>query len=152
MRPDSFKDAREYAFLLLKFRQRSEGEIRQRLEKKRFSPQAVEETLNFLKEKKFIDDIAFARAWVTERLKKPFGLRRIKLELRQKGISAPIIEESLKVAQYGYTEEEVVKKVAGVRFARDKAVEPEKARRRLYGYLVRRGFSPEIIIEVLNNL
>ncbi|MCX5696540.1 MAG: regulatory protein RecX [Candidatus Omnitrophica bacterium] len=148
----AFKDAREYAFLLLKFRSRSAQELRQRLEKKKFTPQAVEETIGFLKEKKFIDDLSFARAWVTERLKKPFGLRRIELELRQKGISAPVIEESLKAAQDGYIEEEIVRGVAKERFSRLEGIEPQKARRRLYGYLVRRGFSPEIIVGVLENL
>ncbi len=152
MRSDSLKDAREYAFLLLKFRQRSAQEIRQRLKKKKFTPQAIEETVSFLKEKKFIDDLSFARAWVAERLKKPFGLRRIKLELSQKGISAPVIEESLMQAKDGYAEEEVVREVARDRFARLRGIEPQKCKRRLYGYLFRRGFSPEVIIEALNNL
>lgn len=152
MKPDFFKAALEYAFLLLKFRPRSEYEMRARLKKKNFSSQAIEQALSFLKDRKFIDDTAFARAWTQDRLKRPFGLRRISLELRKKGISPKIIEESFKAAREGYAEDEVVREIVRERSARLKGLEPERLKRRLYGYLARRGFSPEAILEALNNL
>jgi regulatory protein len=149
---DSAKKAREFSFLLLKFRPRSAEEIRQRLRQKNFSPQVIRETLDFLKERRFIDDAAFAQGWAADRLKRPFGPRRIRLELRQKGVSPRIIEESLSQAQAGYLEEKIVREIAEAKFARLKGVEPEKARRRLYGFLLRRGFSPEVVLEEINRL
>ena len=54
--------AKEYAFLLLKFRLRSEKELAQRLRQKKFSETIIQDTLTFLKDKQFIDDQIFALA------------------------------------------------------------------------------------------
>ena len=142
--------AKNYAFLLLKFRLRSEKEIYQRLKKKKFPEGIIQETLFFLRDKKFIDDNFFAKTWIESRLKKPLGLRRIKIELRQKGIDKEIIDSQLSEIKKGYLEQEIVTKIAQQRLKKLKGIEPIKAKSRVYGYLLRRGFSPEIVIDVLS--
>jgi len=144
--------ARAYAFLLLKFRLRSENELLTRLKQKGFSEQVSKNTVNFLKEKEFIDDRIFAKGWVASRLKRPFGLRRIKQELAQKGLDKNIIEDLLSQAKKDYSEEQIVSQLAGQRFLRLKGIEPQKAKMRVYAYLLRRGFSPEIVGEIVKNL
>jgi len=149
--PKSPEKAREYAFLLLKFRLRSEKELLQRLKQKGFSEELSQETVNFLKDKEFIDDRVFAKGWVSSRLKRPFGLRRIKQELVQKGLEKEVIEETFARAKEGYDEGGIVRQLAEQRFSRLKGVETLKARQRVYAYLMRRGFSPDVIGEVVNN-
>lgn len=147
-----FSKAREYAFLLLKFRQRSEREICERLKRKKFEEPVIKETIRWLKEKKFIGDALFARAWIDSRLSKPYGPRRLILELRKKGVASDIIKAELENALTGYCEEEVVRDLASQRYGRLKGVEPYKAKSRVQAYLLRRGFSPDVIIEVVNQL
>ena len=142
--------AKNYAFLLLKFRLRSEKEIYQRLKKKKFPEGIIQETLFFLRDKKFIDDNFFAKTWIESRLKKPLGLRRIKQELKLKGLDKEIIDSQIGEIKKGYSEQEIVIKVARQRLSKLKGIEPVKAKSRVYGYLLRRGFSPEIVIDVLN--
>lgn len=149
---DSLEKAKNYAFLLLKFRPRSEKEIYQRLKRKRFDEKIIQETLSFLKDKNFLNDNYFARAWMESRLKKPFGIRRIKEELKLKGIDKEIIENSIKEVKENYSEEEVVRGVARQRFSKLKNLEPQKARQRLFAYLLRRGFSPEVVVDTINTL
>jgi len=144
--------AREYAFLLLKFRLRSEKELYQRLKQKKFSEEVIRDTIEFLKEKKFLDDGLFAKGWINSRIKKPYGLRRIVQELKLKGIDKEIIEEKLGEAKKNYQEEEVVEELIEERLNKLKNIEPQTARKRVYGYLARRGFSPEIIIDKINIL
>ncbi len=144
--------ARNYAFLLLKFRLRSEKELRQRLEQKKFSAQAVSSTVSFLKEKGFIDDACFAKAWAESRIKRPLGLRRIRDELKAKGIDAAIINNQISQIKKDYPEQEIVLEIAKKRFSRFKGTEPEKAKRRIYAYLLRRGFLADTIIEALSQL
>ena len=146
------KKAKEYAFLLLKFRQRSEREIYERLKRKKFEEPVISATLRWLKEKKFIDDSLFARAWISSRLNKPYGPRRLALELKKKGVAADIIRSELEGAKSGYCEEEVVRDLAYQRYEKLKGVEPQKAKSRVQAYLLRRGFSPDVIIEVINQL
>lgn len=150
--PDTAERARAYAFLLLKFRLRSEAELRVRLEQKGFSASVAQDTVNFLKEKKFIDDRVFARGWVASRLRRPFGLRRIKQELLTKGLDKQIIEESLAQAKKDYRESQIVDQLAQQRFSKLAGIEPQKAKARVYGYLLRRGFSPDVVCETIKKL
>lgn len=152
IKEDFAQKARQYAFLLLKFRLRSEDEIRQRLKKKKFSPEIIEGTVYFLKERKFLDDCFFARAWIGSRLKKPLGIRRLKEELRIKGVNKDIIESSIEEARDNYSEEDVVAKIVRDKWSKAKGSDPLKAKRRIYSYLLRRGFSPQVIMESLERI
>ena len=146
---EPLEKAKNYAFLLLKFRQRSTKEITQRLKQKNFDDSVIKETLSFLKRQGFVDDESFAKAWIDSRLKKPLGLRRIKEELRIKGIDTNIIESNLKKIRQDYLEEEVVARIAADRLSKLKGIEPQKVKRRTFAYLLRRGFSPEVILDTL---
>jgi len=150
--PVSPEKAKEYAFLLLKFRLRSEKELLQRLKQKGFSGELCQDTVNFLKEKKFIDDRVFAKDWVSSRLKRPFGLRRIKQELVQKGLDKEVIQETFAQAKEDYDEGSVIKLLTEKRFSKLKGIEPLKAKQRVYAYLIRRGFSPDLIGETISKL
>ncbi len=141
--------ARAYAFLLLKFRQRSEKELRSRLNRKKFDREVIDSTIRFLKEKNFIDDRCFARSWIKARIKRPLGIRRLEVELKLKGVSPDIIEEELDTISKDYSEEEVVTGIILTKSESLKRIDPEKAKRRIYSYLLRRGFSPGVIIEAL---
>lgn len=149
---DKLEKAKNYVFLLLKFRPRSEQEIRQRLKLKKFDPQIISQTISSLKDKDFINDSYFAGAWIDARLKRPLGLRRIRQELRLKGIANDIINEKIEQAKASYCEEETVKRLIQQRFRTLKDVEPKVAKARIFSYLMRRGFSPDAVIEAMSQL
>jgi regulatory protein len=149
---EDLQKAKEYAFLLLKFRLRTEKELADRLKKKKFSEALIKETIEFLKEKKFINDKQFAKLWIESRLKKSLGLRRIKNELRIKGIGKEIIDNSLTEAQEGYSEDETIQDIVRRKIEQLKGIEPQKAKQRIYAYLVRRGFSSQAIAEAVSRI
>ncbi len=136
--------------MLLKFRLRSEKEIYERLKKKRFDEEITKQTISFLKDKGFIDDSLFAKAWIESRIKKPLALRRIRQELNLKGIDREIIDSQISEIKKNYPEQDLVKKIAQERLKKLKGIELGSAKRRVYAYLLRRGFSPEIIINALS--
>lgn len=146
----NLEKARNYAFLLLKFRLRSEHEIYERLKRKKFEEGVIKEVLEFLKEKNFVDDNLFTKAWIESRLKKTFGLKRLKQELRIKGINKEIIDSQISEIKKNYSESEIVAKIVKERFNKLKDIDPRKARMRVYGYLLRRGFPSEIVLQILN--
>ncbi|MDI6758328.1 MAG: regulatory protein RecX [Candidatus Omnitrophota bacterium] len=140
----SVSEAKRYAFLLLKFRLRSEKEIEQRLKKKGFEAKIAKQVVSFLKDKDFINDEIFVNAWIKYRLKKPYGLRKIKQELTQNGLDKHLIDNCIsEIKGKDYSEEDIVKEIVIERLTKLKGIEPIKAKRRLYAYLLRRGFSPE---------
>ncbi|MDP2831045.1 MAG: regulatory protein RecX, partial [Candidatus Omnitrophota bacterium] len=83
---------------------------------------------------------------------RPFGIRRIKQELIGKGLDQGIIEDSLLQAKKDYREDQIVSQLAQQRFSRLRNIEPQKAKARLYAYLLRRGFSPDVVSEIIKQL
>jgi len=135
--------------LLLKFRLRSENEIRQRLKKKKFDADIIEMALSFLKDEGFIDDNYFAKTWIESRIKKPLGIKRLKAELSIKGINKAIIDTQINEIKKSYSEEDIVRGITRDRLNKLKGIDPQKTKKRVYAYLLRRGFSPEVVIDVL---
>lgn len=148
----SFSKAENYAFRLLKFRMRSEKELYQRLKRKKFEEGTIERVIAFLKEKGFINDMEFAKAWVESRMKRPLGFRRINEELQTKGVDKKIIEDTLATAKSNYNEDDIVLELAKKRLKRLAGLEPRKIKSRLYSYLLRRGFSPDIVSDIINQV
>jgi len=144
--------ARAYAFLLLKFRLRSQNELKARLKQKGFSEELAVDTVNFLKDRDFIDDRVFAKNWITSRLKRSVGLKKIRLELAQKGLASEIIAEGLAGVKEGYNEKQVALRLAKERFLKLKGVELVKAKGRIYGYLMRRGFPSDVVNDIVKAL
>ncbi len=146
------KKARDYAFLLLKFRPRSEQELTRRLKQKKFSPEIIKSTVSFLKEKGFLDDVSFAKAWIESRIRKPIGFRRLNAELKLKGVNQEIIDSQIQKIKENYSENETVLRIAREKFAKLKNAEPDKVKTRIYAYLLRRGFSPDAVMDAINQL
>ena len=77
-------------------RPRSDREIRDYLRRKGYDEGVTTAILNKLSNNGLVNDEAFARSWVeNRRLLKPTSLRKLKLELRQKGISDDIVSQVL---------------------------------------------------------
>ena len=91
-----FSEARNTVFRLLKFRLRSEKEIYGKLKAKNLPASVIKQTIEYFKALDLIDDCHFAQAWTSSRLKKPFGINRIRLELKENGIDQEIIDETIK--------------------------------------------------------
>ncbi len=149
---DQDAKAAAYAFLLLKFRQRSESEMRRRMTAKHFDPAAIARVLARLKQGRYIDDEAYARALVEELRNKPLGPARIRLKMMQRGFPLQLIDRCLKESQGKLSEREAAKQVARERLQALMNDEPQAQRRKLYGYLARRGFSAETIQDVMESL
>ena len=151
MENKTLEKARQYAFLLLKYRLRSKKELGERLTRKKFPGEIAGQVIKSLEEKGFLDDGAFARAWIASRGRK-FGGRRLTQELRQKGISPDLVDEGLRELKERCPEEETVRGIAEEKLRKLKDLDPQTARRRVYAYLIRRGFSPDTVIDTINGL
>ncbi|MCM8783286.1 MAG: recombination regulator RecX [Candidatus Omnitrophica bacterium] len=144
--------ARSYALRLLKYRPRTRKEILERLRKKNFSSESIEKTIQDLTDLGLIDDRAFVKFWINWRKEvNPRSKNFVLWELRQKGISPDLIEEEIKAisSEVDFLQ---AKELAKRRFEKFKYLTPDKAKRRIYGYLQRRGFAQEVIFEVIKTI
>ena len=144
--------AKTIVFRFLKYRPRSEKEIVDKLQQKGVSTATVTLVLEYFRKAKLIDDVLFARGWVASRLRKPLGLRRIRQELKAKGISDEVITQELPSAEGDYNETTSALELAQKRFTKYKGVPKLKAKKRVYDYLVRRGFSFASVQRALTEL
>lgn len=145
--------ARNNAYALLRQRPRSEHEIRERLKLKGYSDAVTEEIIELLKKAGDIDDARFAGLWVESRMSmNPAGDVVLKHELRAKGVSDTIIEATLTEKADKYDEYEVAFSMAKERFERFKKLDRPKAMKRVYDFLLRRGFKYDTVRRIIENL
>jgi regulatory protein len=144
--------ARAYAFLLLKYRLRSKRELGERLRRKKFPEQVIEQLIGSLEAKGYLNDSAFTKAWIASRAGQRFGSRRIRQELRLKGVDPALIEEGLREMNEAQPESETIRALAEEKFRKLKDLDPQTAKRRIYAYFLRRGFSPDAVMDIINGL
>ena len=126
---------------------------------------AISAALDRLTALGLLDDLAFARAFARSRASgKGFGPRRVVAELGRKGVPRPVIDQVMRELETAADEESdgassaAEREVATVRVAAEKRLrslaklEPEVARRRLTGWLVRRGFGVGVPSRVAREL
>ncbi|MBN1869628.1 MAG: regulatory protein RecX [Candidatus Omnitrophica bacterium] len=149
---DYFSKAQNTVCRLLKFRLRSEKELQDKLKAKNLPGSVIKQTIQHLKDIGLVDDLPFARQWVCSRLKKPFGINRIRLELKLKGVDPAAIETVIQETTGQYDELDVVTRLAQRQASKYKNIDHEKIRQRVYGYLQRRGFSTNVILKAIKTL
>lgn len=126
-------------------RPRSEWEIRTYLQRKHASPALVDSILNKLSKNGFIDDVAFAKAWVeSRRLLRPTSKRKLQQELHAKRVSDEVIGQVLAADEAD--ERQLLRALAAKK--RGRYSEDIK----LMQYLVRQGFSYEDVKAVVSEL
>ncbi|HRZ40658.1 MAG TPA: regulatory protein RecX [Candidatus Omnitrophota bacterium] len=147
-----FKKAKEVVFRSLKYRPRSVFELQKKLREKGFPDPVIEETIRYFKTSGLIDDRQFSIGWTRSRLGKPLGLRRIKQELKHKGIDTELIDHAVETATDLYNEADAVRSIILKRKNKYRGLDRQTVRRRLFGYLSRRGFQTQTIIKELNQV
>ena len=144
-----FQNCLDAALHYLSYRPRSEAEIRQRLHRRGFDDDLINTVVDTLKERELVDDVAFAEFWKDNRLSfSPRSSKLVQHELRQKGVSAEMADEVT-----SELDDESSAYKAGVRKMRSlTSADYDEFRRRLFGYLRRRGFSYEVAGRVVERL
>ena len=128
------------AIRYLAYRPRSHKETEEHLSRKKFSPEAIAHTINRLMDEKLLDDVEFARFWSESRTRnKPLSKSALKYELRQKGIDRTIIDS----ATVGLDDNTLARMAVNGRLNYFKNLSPEEFKKKLLGYLHRRGFNFE---------
>lgn len=128
---------------LLAVRARAAVELERRLQRLGFDARAVQQAIERLTEEGYLDDDHLSRQFARARLGSgSSGRRRVEQELARLGVEREVARAA--VAETA-AEESVDERESALALARRRALTmrdlaPEVARRRLFGYLARRGF------------
>lgn len=140
------KRAKLRAMHLLESMDRTRAELEKKLQSSEYPREAVAEALAYVESFGYLDDKRYARHYV-ECKKEGRGKARLKMELAQKGVDRNIIEEVLDEAKLDDCRDTIRELVRKRR--RGDGPMDDRERQRIYGYLMRKGFSSSDILSVL---
>lgn len=143
------------AVLLLSYRSRSEHEISDRLSKAGFASNTIAEVIDDLKRLDYLNDDAFSKSWMKSRMdSKLYGSRRIKQELKLKGVPDEIIERQLEENTAPEDEYNRAKTLAETKLSSSsyKSLEKDTLFRRLSQFLLRRGYSSSTVYDLCKDV
>jgi len=144
------QDEREVAYVqalrFLDYRPRSRAEVRKNLEKHAIPSEVITEVFKRLERSGLVNDERFAQDWVANRSEfRPRSRRALAYELRQRGLA----DNAIKKALEGINEETLAYQAAIQQARRYENLPVRDFRNKLGSYLARRGFSYEIIKDVV---
>lgn len=151
-RPVSPEKARLRLEQLCAKAEHSTGELRRKLVQWGIDPQQAEEIIDNLRQRRFVDDARFARAYVLDKYRfGSWGRRKIMLGLYQKSVDAQVALKALDVID----NTEYIRRLAAV--LRSKAgqlheTDSFESRQKLLRYAVGRGFEIDLAKRVIDKL
>lgn len=131
---------------------KTEKEIIEKLKEKGYGDNAINKSIEFLKEYNFIDDINYTKAYINDKLNS-FGSQKIKYALIQKGISKEIVEEALADSNKDNerkTAFNLAKKKLDI--IRKRENDKYTISGKLYRYLISKGYGYDIVNEVVKEV
>jgi len=152
---DPLQSAKDLALRYIETQPRSRSEVERRLARAGVDPDVVEQAVADLERAGVIDDERLSQDWVESRSRaKKLGRVRLESELRRKGMN----QEHIRAAVSGIDDQ--VELSAAIELARSRFIpvtdltsqERAAQRRRLAGYLARRGYGWQIIEQVFAEL
>jgi regulatory protein len=147
-------DIHQVALDILGRREHARRELARRLRRRGFSREAIDSELNRLEGAGLVSDERYARLFVRDRLAvNPQGRRRILGGLRAKGIGSEVAAAAIDEVyrDRGISETEAAERLARKRVSLMGDDDPVARRRRLAGYLARRGFAPDAVSAALRS-
>lgn len=141
------REARNKGLYYLQFSGKTEAEMGKKLADQGFSPEAVEDAVQFLKGYRYLDDEDYARRYV-ERNRRKKSVKQIKFELLQKGIPSELLEPALAETPVD-EQEQIFSLLEKKRYSGEGADRSEQ--QKISAYLARKGFAFEAIRSAMNH-
>ena len=149
---DEITRAKNDATMCLKDERLSKEQLIDVLKRKGFGDEAIEAVLTELEQHGRIRDEKFAHAWVKRRQRsKPRSRKMMRRELRNKGIDQTTVDSALEAID-DTQEDQLALQAAQKQAKRYKSLEMHVAKRRLYAFLLRRGFGYETIQKTVESV
>ncbi|HKP15509.1 MAG TPA: regulatory protein RecX [Gemmatimonadaceae bacterium] len=145
--------AYDRALNLLAFRARSSSDLARSLQRKGEEKPHVDWAIERLMEQGLLDDAAFARSFARAKVVDgKQSRRRVQQELARKGVSRSLTDEAIDtvIEEEGVDQRAIVEQAARKKLRSLTGLDPVVQRRRLYGFLARRGYEIDDIRSVLS--
>ncbi|MEO3945024.1 RecX family transcriptional regulator [Gorillibacterium sp. CAU 1737] len=148
-------DERHRAYLdavrFLGVRSRSVDEVRKKLKSRGYEPPLIQQVVAQLTEQGYLNDRDFADLWTRERISlQKKGRKWVEQELRHKGVDKQTVAEA--IGRINPEEEEEQALVVATKRWKLLKGEPADKKRKLYAFLARRGYAPQLVGNVVRQV
>lgn len=149
---ESLITCKNSALRIIEKSHKTEKEVIEKLKSKGYGDNAINKSIEFLKEYNFINDLNYAKAFINDKLNS-VGSQKIRYTLLQKGISKELVEEHLSNSNKE-NEKNVAFNLAKkkVDLLRKKENDNYKISGKLYRYLISKGYEYDITNEVVKQV
>ena len=131
---------------------KSGQELKKKLVAKGYSVEVIDQALNNLRTQGILDDTAYAKDLMARfTLGRPVGRHKIAFELKRHGISKKISDELLETLSIEDETERALEQ-ARLKWAGWSKLNPQKRKKRLYDFLIRKGYDFQIAQDILQKL
>ena len=150
---EELSNAKKYVYTILARRMYSSSEIRKKLKEQGYTDEIIDNVILMMEGYGYLNDKTFAEEWIqSRRQNNPKGKIVLKRELTQKGIEGDIIEEVFNQSFDESQQSEIALDMARRKSRSYRNDDPISARRKLQGYLIRRGFDFETVRNVVDKV
>jgi len=151
IKENELKLARSYTLNLLSTSFKTEFEITRKLKLKKYNHKIIDILIEEMKNLSLVNDKQFANDYATELARRGFGKKAIIFKLKNKGISEKIIESIIQNSFDEKLEYINLKKVFDkkMQFLLKTEKNPLKRREKIYRFLCSKGFSHNLISDIL---
>lgn len=142
------KRAKKRAMHILEKHDKTEQQLRQKLQENRYPLESIECAVEYVKSYGYIDDVSYAKRYVTYRIKKK-SKKQLKMELCAKGISREIISlvfEEMEDSQVDTIKDMILKK------SKNRTVLEQEEKNKIKMWLMGKGFSYSEIDQAFREL
>lgn len=147
------KKANNYILTILSKSFKTEKQLKDKLKEKGFQDKHIESAIQLMKDYKYIDDERFAKSYVNDSvLLTKMGKNKIKNKLYAKGIDKDTINETINSLIDDEQQLEAALSLASKKYPNIKEQDTRKKNQKLISFLQYRGFSFNIIKQVLDKL
>jgi len=142
------------AVKLLAAKPRSIAELRERLlEKPWTNAEIVDDVLKKLEDYKYLDDQQFAKSSAESKLREsPVGRHRLRQSLTNKKLDKETIDQAIETAFENTPEDEVIDRAIRKRLRLKGKPETREDAKKFYDYLLRQGFSYDLIASKMRDV
>ncbi len=149
-----YEAARETAIKYIGYAARSENEITRRLRKDGAPDAIIEAVLADFRSRGWVDDAEFAKRWVEDRAdRKLYGKARLANELQKRGLAKEYVTAALAEddtdSEIARAKAALASKTKNYSHSINEIQFTAQEKQKLSGFLMRRGFSYQIITKVL---
>lgn len=131
---------------------KSGQELKKKLTAKGYSDESIDQALQGLRTQGVLDDTAYAKNLISRfTFGNPAGRRKIAFELKRHGISKKISDELLETLSIEDETERALEQSL-LKWASWSQLDPQKRKKRLYDFLIRKGYDFQIAQDILQKL